>query len=130
MQDVYHLEADLPSKDVKIKQLESNIEELESELEMRSREIDRLKKINRYIYQKESKASNEEDSEMSMKQLKFFVHDDDDDALRSRNEDIAVITNLKEMKDSKEREPLILPKPLWDVRNIYAHTVCVTHVCI
>ena len=71
MQDFYR---GLPSKDVKIKQFENTIEELQSELEMKSREIDRLKKenktlINRRLHQKESKTSNEEDSEMSINKL-------------------------------------------------------------
>ena len=105
MQDLYHLEADLPSKDVKIKQLENTIEELQSELEMKSREIDKLKKdnktlVNKYFHQKEIKTS---DSEISPKPS---VHDD---ALESRNENKA-----KEMEYPKERdqEPLTFPKPL------------------
>ena len=120
MQDLYHLEADLPSKDVKIKQLENTIEELQSELEMKSREIDKLKKdnktiINKYFHQKENKTSNEEDSP------KPSVHDD---TLRSRNENKA-----KEMKYPKERDrkPLILPKLLQgDMGHKY---VCMYSMC-
>ena len=73
MQDLYHLEADLPAKDVKIKELKNTVDELQSELEVKSREIDKLRNenktlINRYIQQKESKRLNEKDSGMYLEE--------------------------------------------------------------
>ena len=70
MQDLYHLEADLPAKDVKIKELENTVDELQSELEVKSREIDKLRNENKTLYyqQKESKRLNEKDSGMYLEE--------------------------------------------------------------
>ena len=95
---------------VKIEALETTIDELQLELEMKSREIVELKDdkktlINRYNQQKESKKESEMSSQPPVR-----------DSLRSRNEemkglDVRVPSQSTELNNQKEKDSKMLSIP-------------------
>ena len=113
----------MPATGIKIKQLENTIDDLQSELEVKSREIEKLRNdnkalINRCGQLKKNRSPNEDDLE---KFSQPSVHDDNlkekeghnkEDLLRLRDDNKAVtIINLKEKDDIKHKESSQFSKP-------------------
>ena len=110
VQDLYHTESskiDLPATNVKMKQLEDVVDELQSKLDMKSKEIDQLKDdkkvlINRCIQLRENDLnesglemisqssvhddfSSEEKDDPKEKDLEIFLQSTVPDSLREEN---------------------------------------------
>ena len=110
-------EVDFPTTDVEIKQLKNTIDQLQSELEIKSREIvklrnDKIVLINKCIQLKKNGAPNKNDLENFSQSA---IHDDSlkekegsnkEDSLRLRDDNKAVTTiNQKEKDDLKHSKP-------------------------
>ena len=116
-------EADLPATGIKIKQLENTIDELQSELEVKSREIEKLKNdkialINMCSQLKKNRASNEDYletfSQPSIRDdnLKVKEGPNEEDSLRLRDDNEAVTTiTMKEKDNLKHKESSQFSKP-------------------
>ena len=127
-QDLYHIEslkADLPNTNVKMKELENDVNELRSELDIKSREIQKLRDENKVLINKCIQQKNKDLNESGLEMIsQSSLHDNftskEKDDLNEKDLEIflqsAVPDSLTEesalKKDSEMLSQSCVPKPL------------------